>query len=210
MSNKTEQGARLDALIKASKMTQSAFAQLVGVTQGYVTQMITGRKSISAKVINNITLKIPKVNIDWLLNGVGGIYLESENEQLDAEVMERFSSNLSVLLPAREMDPVNLAPIIGVDTTVITDLLHGRRLPSLSLVIRLRKALDVPMDALLFSDFNQEGVMDNLKENDRLEQMLQAMLKRLEKLEAKEREREEEQKAADKEVKDEQSKLNNK
>ena len=115
----------------------------------------------------------------------------NECEPMEAE-QTFFPSNLRILLEHTATSPDNLALLIRADTTLITDLLNGSRRPSLSLIIRLRNALNVPIDDLLFSDFTQEGVMDNLKENNRLEAMLQAVLKRLEKLEQKEKEREEE------------------
>jgi transcriptional regulator with XRE-family HTH domain len=70
-----EQGARLEMIIDALSETQTSVAQLLGISQGYVSQMVGGSRNISRRVLHFITKNYPSVNINWLLTGEGEMFL---------------------------------------------------------------------------------------------------------------------------------------
>ena len=69
-----EQGIRLQQLIKALKLNQSAFAKSLGMTQPNISRMIGGGNAISVKVLNVITETYSHVNLQWLLTGEGSMF----------------------------------------------------------------------------------------------------------------------------------------
>jgi len=77
-NHEIEQGARLEQIISMLGLTQKAFAQRVNVAQSFVTNMIRGKKGISARVLNGLTENYPQVNIAWLLTGEGEMFLEKK------------------------------------------------------------------------------------------------------------------------------------
>lgn len=215
MTNKEEQGARLEVLIKASGKTQHAFAQSIKVSQGFVSQMIKGTSEISKKVINNISQTYDWVNIEWLLNGQGEMSKEEsaqkaadENEPLEAFNLF-FSSNLPVLMQAYEMSSDNLASLIKISPSMLTNLMEGSRQPWLSLLLRLRKALGVSIDAMLLWDLREPETMERLKNNllesqqtqVEMQKTLEAILKKITELEERDKKREKEIEEVRKDIK---------
>ena len=85
MTDKQGQGQRLISLIEALNLTQTVFSSKINVSQSYVNQMIRGNKSLSHKVINNITSAFSSVNIKWLLSGVGEMFLKEDLDQVREE-----------------------------------------------------------------------------------------------------------------------------
>lgn len=67
-----EQGARLEKVRKSLGMNQVKMANAIGISQGYLNQVLTGKRNISYSIINAITQKFPNVNIGWILNGKPG------------------------------------------------------------------------------------------------------------------------------------------
>ena len=74
-SDKIQQGARLQQLIKALKTNQTGFANLVNVSQSNINKMVRGVKGISKTVINKLLLGHKDVNVHWLLTGEGDMFL---------------------------------------------------------------------------------------------------------------------------------------
>jgi transcriptional regulator with XRE-family HTH domain len=66
-----QQGERLKTLLSLIHLSQTALAQRLGYTRGYVSLLINGEKPISQQVLNLILEMFPKVNIHWLLSGMG-------------------------------------------------------------------------------------------------------------------------------------------
>lgn len=103
---KLEQGARLEALLKALGIKQTQFSKIAGVSQTYVSQMISGKKSISYSVIQGITKSLPQVNIKWLMQGEGEMFFPEKNSEV-SEPGEKYGKvswvqELSALLDRHE------------------------------------------------------------------------------------------------------------
>lgn len=136
--------------------------------------------------------------MEWLVTGEGEMLKvltpkkidekkRDEDEPLEAE-QTFFSSNLSVLLRAKEMTPANLASLIALSPETITQYLDQQRGPSLAVLVRLRRLWDVSIDALLFEDFsNPEHMESNLNElaktQAETQKTLEAILKKITELE---------------------------
>jgi len=67
----SEQGVRFEQIINRLDLTQVAVGELVGLSQSYISQMITGARPISKKILQFIAKSHPQVNLEWLLTGNG-------------------------------------------------------------------------------------------------------------------------------------------
>ena len=74
MTNDEQIGERLRAFQMAMKITQTVLAQHAGVKQGFLSQVFSGKKQISAKVLINITNAFKNLNVRWLLTGEGDMF----------------------------------------------------------------------------------------------------------------------------------------
>ena len=79
MTEKQLQGERLEILIDALNLNQSTFSKRVNVAQSYINRIISGQKSLSHKVITNITNGFSHVNMNWLINGAGEMFLPTSD-----------------------------------------------------------------------------------------------------------------------------------
>ena len=83
MTEKQLQGERLEMLIDALNLTQVTFSKKVKVSQSYVNRILSGEKSLSHKVITNITTGFTTVNVNWLLTGIGDMFLPTSGDTSD-------------------------------------------------------------------------------------------------------------------------------
>jgi len=71
-------GKRLNAFRIDLGISQISLSEILEVRQGYLNQVIHGKKGISAKVIINITRAYKDLNLRWLLTGEGEMW-ETQN-----------------------------------------------------------------------------------------------------------------------------------
>lgn len=67
-------GERLETYQKSQNITQTTLAQAAGIRQGFLNQILRGKKGISAKVIINISRAFKNLNLRWLLTGEGEMF----------------------------------------------------------------------------------------------------------------------------------------
>lgn len=75
MTNEQRLGERLKELIDVVGITQTALAQKLGLTQGYMNQVFVGKKRISATIIFEIAIGFTDLNLNWLIRGTGDMFL---------------------------------------------------------------------------------------------------------------------------------------
>ena len=81
MTDAQQQGARLEEFISALDETQTSFAQRVGLSQGYMSQMIGGSRTLSKKLLQFIAKELPDANVRWLVTGEGEMFLEKKEPE---------------------------------------------------------------------------------------------------------------------------------
>lgn len=109
MTNPDTIGGRLDAFRNDLSMTQKAFAQSVGIQQGFLNQVINGKKGIGATIIINIALVYKNFNLRWLLTGEGEMYeLEKVYVEPPAELPSGVEDALKIeyLKPEGELEHI--------------------------------------------------------------------------------------------------------
>lgn len=85
---------RLRELLKIRKVTQRKLAELLGVTEGAVSQVMNGRTGLSDR---NIDIICDKLNIskDWLKDGIGTM------EPPEASTVTRMAQLMATMTPAQ-------------------------------------------------------------------------------------------------------------
>lgn len=87
---------RIKEIIGTEGLTSASFADLVGVQRSSMSHILNGRNNPSLDFIVKTLQQFPKLNPDWLLNGVGEMY----RSDLPADPLE----------PVREPSIFNPAP----------------------------------------------------------------------------------------------------
>lgn len=69
---------RLQQFINAENISQSQFADNIGVARASVSHIIAGRNKPGFDFILGMTRAYPALNVDWLITGKGKMYRSSE------------------------------------------------------------------------------------------------------------------------------------
>lgn len=68
---------RIAEILKSEGLTNSQFANLIGVQASAVTHILNGRNDPSLKVVKSILDNFRGINPDWLIAGIGEMYRKS-------------------------------------------------------------------------------------------------------------------------------------
>jgi len=86
---------RLSQFLTAENISQSQFAEIIGVAKASVSHVLSGRNKPGYDFIENLALHYPDLSIEWLLTGKGKMYRNSK----DVEIPES---------PSTSKDPVEI------------------------------------------------------------------------------------------------------
>lgn len=112
MADAQEQGGRLESLIDSLGHSQVSMAEAIGISQSYISQMVSGSRNISRRVLHAITNKFQNVNVRWLITGEGE--LRSSMKDLIRRLWEIAAENpkgFTVTIP--DCEPVKSGFAIG-------------------------------------------------------------------------------------------------
>ena len=83
--------SRIEEVIERSGMSQSQFADFIEVKRPTLSHILAGRNNPSMEVVMKIHQKFPKINILWLLDGIGSY------EGAICQPAQQVSSHLSAI-----------------------------------------------------------------------------------------------------------------
>lgn len=69
--------ARLERFLAAENITQSQFADTIGVARAGVSHIISGRNKPGFDFIENMARHYPSLNLEWLITGNGKMYKDT-------------------------------------------------------------------------------------------------------------------------------------
>ena len=99
---------RIKHIMEEQHMSQQVFATFIGLSPATLSSIFNGRTAPTLKIVEAIKNKIPSISTDWLLMGVGDMYISPStgdstgsdpSQQSSVEPMLDF--NQSVLNPSR-------------------------------------------------------------------------------------------------------------
>ena len=109
---------RLEQFLAAENVSQSEFADAIGVARASVSHILAGRNKPSYDFITSMMLHYPKLNMEWLLAGKGKMYKEplapapSEPAAEEEEPQNLFTSTpQEAPIPAPEDIPTPDTPL---------------------------------------------------------------------------------------------------
>lgn len=70
--------SRLVSFLAAENITQSQFADTIGVARAGVSHIIAGRNKPGFDFIENMARHYPSLNLEWLITGKGKMYKEAQ------------------------------------------------------------------------------------------------------------------------------------
>ena len=71
---------RIRKIMESQHMTQQTFAQFLGMSPALLSSIFNERTKPTINIVEAIKNKIPKISTDWLMFGIGDMYIESENK----------------------------------------------------------------------------------------------------------------------------------
>lgn len=66
--------SRLQQFLNAENMTQSEFADRIGIARASVSHILAGRNKPSIEMIQKLSESFPALNLEWFINGNGKMY----------------------------------------------------------------------------------------------------------------------------------------
>lgn len=79
---------RVQKVLKASSLTQSEFAEKIGIKQGSLSLICSGKSGIGDRTIADIC-RVFGVDLIWLRTGVGEMFKQKTREEALAEIFAR-------------------------------------------------------------------------------------------------------------------------
>ena len=79
---------RIKEIIEREGMAQSQFADYIGVNRPTLSHILAGRNNPSMEVVMKIHHKFPKINLLWLLDGIGAYEGDAVANHLDDSWMD--------------------------------------------------------------------------------------------------------------------------
>lgn len=74
-------GERIRILIETKKMSQTAFAELIGSNRQNIVRVIAGETKPNYVFINKILLALPELSSEWLTRGIGPMMKDTEDQK---------------------------------------------------------------------------------------------------------------------------------
>ncbi|MBQ4083093.1 MAG: helix-turn-helix transcriptional regulator [Bacteroidaceae bacterium] len=86
---------RIKEIIEREGMAQSQFADFIGVNRPTLSHILLGRNNPSMEVVMKIHQKFPKINILWLLDGIGSYESDAVADYPAGTLLEDQMANIS-------------------------------------------------------------------------------------------------------------------
>ena len=80
---------RLQQFLSAENLTQSQFADSIGVARASISHILAGRNKPGFEFVENLARRYPALNIEWFITGKGRMY-KSASDTPDAPVPDLF------------------------------------------------------------------------------------------------------------------------
>ncbi len=79
-ANAEQMSMRFKEFLSWSKYKQTQFAELAGVSQSSLSEMLAGKRRLNVEVLYAITHEFPEINLHWMLTGEGNMQDKTEQQ----------------------------------------------------------------------------------------------------------------------------------
>ena len=98
---------RLQQFLSAENISQSQFADNIGVARASVSHILAGRNRPGFEFIENMARHYPSLNLEWLITGKGRMYKDPSSSIPSTSVQEARGENSGMLFP-NDIEPNSL------------------------------------------------------------------------------------------------------
>lgn len=77
---------RIRLVMEEQHMSQQVFADFVGLSAATLSSIFNGRTRPTLNIVEAIKKKIPVINTDWLLMGIGDMHIGASSEPVDSSL----------------------------------------------------------------------------------------------------------------------------
>lgn len=77
---------RITHVVESEKLTKTAFANSINISQPYLSQICSGQREPSDRTVSDIC-RVYGINEPWLREGVGEMYVPKTREETIAEIV---------------------------------------------------------------------------------------------------------------------------
>jgi transcriptional regulator with XRE-family HTH domain len=161
---------RLKFIILSLKTNGLRFAKIVGVSQPFISSILSGRSKISRSLLEKISKHYPEINTHWLLTGEGSAFIEPDqvgvktelkfpdhppavqvNFLNDQDLRQNLAQNLNFIVTTFNLKKIDLFRhlMAEVSKQTITNYFNGSSQMPLSALIALEDFTGVAIKTLL-------------------------------------------------------------
>lgn len=95
---------RLQQFLRVENITQSQFADNIGVARASVSHILAGRNKPGFDFLESMTRHYPALNISWLITGKGRMYLSQNTDSQPAAAAKQAEEATLFELPELEIE----------------------------------------------------------------------------------------------------------
>ena len=109
---------RIKLIMEDQHMTQQVFAEFLQQSPATLSSIFNGRTRPTLNIVDAIKTKIPDISIEWLLYGIGEMYVRPttpETDTFDGAVMEGQQQMLNFDKPLPESSSLPFSGVQGVN-----------------------------------------------------------------------------------------------
>ena len=99
---------RIKQIIEREGMSQSQFADFIGVNRPTLSHVIAGRNNPSIEIVMKIHQKFPKINMLWLLDGIGSYEEGKISEPTSQNQISNLYNEEALLYLDNELSQTNI------------------------------------------------------------------------------------------------------
>ena len=96
---------RIISLMKHMGMSQKVFAAEICISEGALSSIFSGRTKPTLNTVNNIHERFPEVNMSWLMDGKGEMFISPSPAAPNGDALAAFSSNGAAQVPNIPIQP---------------------------------------------------------------------------------------------------------
>lgn len=111
--------SRLQQFLNAENMTQSEFADRIGIARASVSHILAGRNKPSIEMVQKLSESFPALNLEWFINGNGKMY-KSDSPTSYASIQNASQSQEQSLFDVETEAPAPSPTVYHVEPKAVT------------------------------------------------------------------------------------------
>lgn len=96
---------RIISLMKHMGMSQKVFAAEICISEGALSSIFSGRTKPTLNTVNNIHERFPEVNMSWLMDGKGEMFISPSPAAPNGDAVGAFPSSAATQVPNIPIQP---------------------------------------------------------------------------------------------------------